>query len=74
MESAIVSEEAVLWLGGQALAEGPLSDCIKNWLGLPRGPRANSYIQLRKPMGHKSVFRPNELYRIAASELIERQH
>ena len=74
MENAIVSEEAVLWHGGEALAEGPLSDCIKNWLGLPRGPRANSYIQLRKPVGQKSVFRPNELYRIAASELIQARH
>ena len=69
MENAIVSEEAILWHGGEALAEGTLSDCIKDWLGLARGPRANAYIQLRKPMGHKSVFRPNELYRIAASDL-----
>jgi hypothetical protein len=68
METAIASEEAVLWRGGEAIAQGTLSRCIRDWIGLPRGHRANSYIQLRRS-AQKRVLRPHDLYRIAASEL-----
>jgi hypothetical protein len=61
-----LSNEAVLWLGGEALVEGSLTDCVRSWDRLSREARGRSYIQLKKPMGQKVVFRPNEPYRIAA--------
>jgi hypothetical protein len=74
VEGSIQSYHAILWHGGEPLAEGSLSECLRSWDQLPRWPRTHSYIQLSRPAGQKSVLRATDLYRIAAAELAHEQH
>jgi hypothetical protein len=69
MKDDLQTREAILWHAGEALAEGSLSECVRNWEQLPRLLRAHSYVQLTRAAGTKAVFRQNELSRIAATAL-----
>ena len=69
MGSNSQSEQAILWHGGEALAKGSLSDCLRSWDRLPLGPRTQAHIQLSNPVRQKSILRATDLYRFAAEEL-----
>lgn len=45
------SNQAVLWHAGETLAEGSLTDCLRQWDVLPRLPRSRAYIQVVRPTG-----------------------
>jgi hypothetical protein len=70
----ILSDQAVLWHGGEALAEGSLSDCIRQWDGLPRLARSHAYIQINGQKVTKNVLLPRDLYSIGVRELHENTH
>jgi hypothetical protein len=69
VESGMMCFDAILWHGGEALAEGSLSECIGRWQRLPRWPRTHAYIQVRGPLGEKNIFYPRDLHGLAMRDL-----